>query len=158
MTSSLKSTVATKAEFVYVTYIHTTAEEAWKALTQGDITRQYWGYENRSDWKRGSDWEHRKAGEDKVMLVGKVEEINPPNRLVLTWAEPKDAGDPAKASRVTFNIESLENQKMIRLTVIHDQLEEGSKMAKDISQGWPRVLSSLKSFLETGRPLETWSK
>ncbi|HSE66598.1 MAG TPA: SRPBCC domain-containing protein, partial [Gemmatimonadales bacterium] len=74
------------------------------------------------------------------------------------WAEPKDAGDPAKVSRVTFNIESLENQKLIRLTVIHDQLEEGSKMAKDISQGWPRVLSSLKSFLETGRPLETWSK
>jgi uncharacterized protein YndB with AHSA1/START domain len=99
VTSSLKSTVATKAEFVYVTYIQATAEEAWKALTQGDITRQYWGYENRSDWKRGSNWEHRKAGEDKAVLVGKVEEVNPPKRLVLTWAEPKDAGDPAKVSR-----------------------------------------------------------
>jgi uncharacterized protein YndB with AHSA1/START domain len=146
-----------KATFVYVVYIATSPEKAWQALTEGEVTRQYWGYENVSDWKVGSKWEHRRAdGSPKPLLVGQVIEIKPPRRLVLTWAAPEDAADRAKHTRVTFELEPIE--KMVRLTVTHDELVAGSDMHRSISEGWPRVLSSLKSFLETGRPLDTWAK
>jgi len=144
-----------QATFVYVVYIASTPDKAWKALTEGEVTRQYWGYENVSDWKAGSKWEHRKAGSPEVMLTGKVLEIKPPRRLVLSWAAPEDAGKSAKHSRVTFDLEPI--GKMLRLTVTHDDLVAGSDMEQSIAEGWPRVLSSLKSFLETGRPLDTWA-
>jgi uncharacterized protein YndB with AHSA1/START domain len=145
------------ATFVYVVYIATTPEEAWKALTEGAVTRQYWGYENLSDWKVGSRWDHRRADDPgKVLLTGKVLEVVPPRRLVLTWVAPDDAANKAKHTRVTFEIEPIAS--MVRLTVIHDELEDGSDMHRSISEGWPRVLSSMKSFLETGRALNTWAK
>jgi uncharacterized protein YndB with AHSA1/START domain len=146
-----------QATFVYVVYIATTPEKVWQALTEGAVTRQYWGYENVSDWKTGSRWEHRDGdGAGKILLAGQVLEVNPPRRLVITWAAPEDAANPAKQARVTFEIERVE--KMVRLTVTHDELEEGSEMHRGIVEGWPRVLSSLKSFLETGRPLDTWAR
>jgi uncharacterized protein YndB with AHSA1/START domain len=89
-------------------------------------------------------------------LVGEVVEAAPPRRLVLTWASPADAGNPAKRSRVTFELETVDD--MVRLTVTHDELEAGSDMLRGISEGWPRVLSSMKSLLETGRPLHTWAR
>jgi uncharacterized protein YndB with AHSA1/START domain len=72
----------------------------------------------------------------------------PPKRLVLTWAEPDNLKDK---SRVTFEIEPVED--MVCLRVTHDKLRAGSKMAGKVSKGWPRVLSSLKTFLETGKGL-----
>ncbi len=145
-----------QGSFVYVVYIATTAQEAWTALTEGEVTRQYWGHENVSDWRKGSGWEHRETdGTGKVLISGTVLEVDPPKRLVLTWAAPEDASNPARQSRVTFELEPIE--KMIRLMVIHDDLEPGSEMQRQISEGWPRVLSSLKSFLETGRALDTWA-
>jgi uncharacterized protein YndB with AHSA1/START domain len=142
-----------KPQFVYVTYIATTPEKLWKALLDGEITRQYWGHQNVSDWKPGSPWTHRRVydGSGTVALVGKVVEINPPYRLVLTWATPGDAGNAAKHSRVTFEIEPLSDT--VRLTITHDQLEPGSDMQTRIMRGWPAVLSSVKTLLETGRPL-----
>jgi uncharacterized protein YndB with AHSA1/START domain len=86
-----------------------------------------------------------------VVLVGKVIEIDPPRRLVLTWADPADTGTEARHSRVTFDIEPLSGT--VRLTVTHDRLEPGSEMERDITRGWPAVLSSLKTMLETGEPL-----
>ena len=83
-------------------------------------------------------------------------EVDRPRRLVLTWADPKEAADPKANSRVTFLLEPLAD--MVKLTVTHDQLIPGSGMTRGISEGWPRVLSSLKSILETGKPLTTWSK
>lgn len=146
-----------KSKFVYVTYISTTPEQTWKALIDGELTRQYWGHENVSDWKPGSAWEHQRCDAARtVVLVGQVVESAPPRRLVLTWAAPADAANRAKHTRVTFEIEPIDD--MVRLTVTHDELEAGSEMLRSIAEGWPRVLSSLKTLLETGRPLRTWAK
>lgn len=144
-----------KEKFVYVTYIATTPEKAWQALLDGQMTRQYWGHDNVSDWKPGSAWEHRRCDEARTVdLVGEVIESDPPRRLVMTWVEPfADAADQARRSRVAIDIAASGN--MVRLTVTHDELETGSDMLKGITNGWPRVLSSLKSLLETGRPLDT---
>jgi uncharacterized protein YndB with AHSA1/START domain len=145
-----------RATFVYAIYIAARPEAVWKALLDGEFTRQYWGHENVSDWKPGSTWEHRRddaAG--AVVLLGEVLEAQPPRRLVITWADPRDRGRRDRHSRVTFEVEQV--AEMVRLTVTHDDLEEGSQMHRDISQGWPRVLSSLKSLLETGRALPTWA-
>jgi uncharacterized protein YndB with AHSA1/START domain len=145
-----------KAKFVYVIYIASTAEKVWKALLDGEMTKQYWAHENVSDWKPGSKWEHRRFDEARTVdLIGEVVECVPPRRLVLTWIEPRDAADKGKHSRVTLELETVAG--MVRLTVTHDELQEGSEMQRKISNGWPRVLSSLKSFLETGRPLNTWA-
>jgi len=140
--------------FVYVIYIASTPEKIWEALMRGELTRQYWGHENVSDWKRGSRWKHVTADDARaVRIEGEVLESVPPKRLVLTWAEPSDAADPRKHTRMTLTIEPVKD--MVRLTLVHDEL--GPEMLEKISSGWPRVLSSLKSFLETGRPLDTWA-
>ena len=141
-----------KPQFVYVTYISTTPEKLWNALLDPKVTAKYWQHENVSDWKPGSKWEHRRSDKTGALdLVGKVVESSPPRRLVLTWAYPADAAREEKHSRVTFEIEPVSD--VVRLTVTHDQLEDGSTMLKGITDGWPKVLSSLKSFLESGRPL-----
>ncbi len=143
--------------FVYVTYIRSTPEKVFEAITRADISRRYWGHENVSDWKPGSTWEHVRANDERtVELVGKVIEVSPPARLVITWASASQAADPDSYSRVTFEIEEYDD--MVRLTVTHDELEAGSKMANGVKQGWPVVLSSLKSFLETGRGLDVFAK
>ncbi|MDB5933488.1 MAG: Activator of Hsp90 ATPase [Massilia sp.] len=146
-----------KEKFVYVTYIATTPEKAWQALVDGEMTRQYWDHDNVSDWKPGSTWEHRRIdAAGGVDIVGEVIESDPPRRLVMSWASPADAADKARHSRVAIDIEPVGDA--VRLCVTHDELEPGSKMVKGISDGWPRVLSSLKSFLETGRPLKSWNQ
>jgi len=146
----------TKPEFVYVTYIRTTPEKAWRALVDPDMARQYWkGVDgparvNVSDWKPGSAWEHRRADEtEQVDIVGTVVESDPPRRLVITWARPKDKQDPDKHSRVTFAIES-KGVKLVCLTVTHEDFKDDAQMLAGVSSGWPLVLSNLKTFLETG--------
>ena len=141
-----------KPRFVYVVYISTSPEKLWKAIIDPKITEKYWQHENISDWKPGSKWEHRDCdGKGTLRLVGKVVECSPPRRLVLTWAYPTDEGREEKHSRVTFEIEPVKD--VVRLTVTHDRLEPGSEMLEGITKGWPKVLSSLKSLLEVGRPL-----
>ena len=145
-----------KATFVYAIYIAAPPETVWRALLDGEFTRQYWGHDNVSDWKPGSPWEHRRDDAAHTLdLLGEVLEAQPPRRLVITWADPADRARRARHSRVTFDIEPLPD--MVRLTITHDELEAGSEMERKISQGWPRVLSSLKSLLETGRALHTWA-
>jgi uncharacterized protein YndB with AHSA1/START domain len=139
-----------KPQFVYVTYISTTPEKLWNALTDGELTKQYWvRHRNASDWKPGSPWHHEDYDNPKLVdIAGQVLESAPPRRLVLTWANPSDLADPAKVSRVTFEIEPVKD--IVRLTVTHEELESESAMLKGITMGWPIVLSSLKTFLETG--------
>ena len=141
-----------KPQFVYVTYISTSPEELWNALIDSKMTMSYWQHENVSDWKPGSRWEHRRSDKERTLdLVGKVIESSPPRRLVLTWAFPVDEAREEKHSRVTFEIEPIGD--VVRLTVTHDRLELGSEMLEGITEGWPKVLSSLKSLMEVGRPL-----
>jgi uncharacterized protein YndB with AHSA1/START domain len=151
-----------KPDYVYVTYIATTPEKAWRALIDTDLARQYWvnpkggtAHVNVSDWKPGSRWEHRRVDDaGTVDIVGKVVESTPPSRLVITWARPSDAEDETKHSRVVFDIEPY-SEGLIRLTVTHDDLERDPQMLAGVSGGWPQVLSNLKTFLETGRALPT---
>lgn len=137
-----------KPQFVYVTYIASTPEKVWAALTDAELTARYWERSNVSDWKVGSRWTHGFKGQDPD-VVGEVLEADPPRRLVTSWSPASKANDPSRRSRVTYEIELLGEK--VRLTVSHTELtEEG---LRDISQGWPAVLSNLKTFLETGRTL-----
>lgn len=142
-----------KPKQVYTLLIRSTAKKTWDAITKPEFTRQYWaGIANVSDWKAGSKWEHVAKG-DEVWITGEVVESVPPNRLVLTWADPDDLKDK---SRVTFEIEQMED--VVCLTVTHDKFKANSKMAGKVAGGWPRVLSSLKSYLETGKGLNIFCK
>ncbi len=146
-----------KTSFVYVTYIAASPQKVFEAITRPELARRYWGHENVSEWAPGSKWEHVRANDERtVELVGEVVEITPPSRLVMTWANASQADDPDAYSRVTFEI--VEYDEMVRLTVSHDDLIAGSGMANGVSKGWPTVLSSLKSFLETGRGLDIFAK
>jgi uncharacterized protein YndB with AHSA1/START domain len=153
-----KETTMKKPDYVYVTYIATTPEKAWKALSEVDLMRQWWvdpkagcARVNVSDWQPGSDWQHQRAdGSDIVDVQGKVVEFIPPRRMVLTWGRPDEANDLAKHSRLTIDVERY-TDSLVRLTVTHDELDEA--MLKGISGGWPTILSNLKTLLETGRPL-----
>lgn len=142
-----------KARFAYVTYICTSPGKVWNALLDAEVVRQYWGgHQNVSDWKPGSSWAHKDYDDPaKVDIVGKVVESTPPRRLVLTWAFPADVAKEPAHSRVSFDLEPFNDTT--RLTVTHDQLEPGSAMLHGITQGWPLVLSSLKTLLETGMPM-----
>jgi uncharacterized protein YndB with AHSA1/START domain len=146
-----------KTRFVYVTYIRSTPEKVFEAITRPEIARRYWGHENVSDWTPGSDWQHVRDNDERtVNVVGKVVEVDAPKRLVVTWTSPSRAADPKSFSRVTFDLAAYEG--MVRLTVTHDELEACSSMAKGIQQGWPIVLSSLKSLLETGQGIDVFAK
>jgi uncharacterized protein YndB with AHSA1/START domain/DNA-binding transcriptional ArsR family regulator len=141
--------MAGRPTFVYVTYIESSAERVWEALTQPEITADYWGARNLSDWQVGSPWEHRRAdGSDAVMLEGRVVESAPPRRLAVTWAAPGETA-AEKISKVSFDIEPY--HEIVRLTVVHEDLDD--ETFGDVATGWPAVLANLKSVLETGRVL-----
>ncbi|MES2524417.1 MAG: SRPBCC family protein [Gemmatimonadota bacterium] len=149
---------ATKPSYVYVTYIVTTPEKVWQALVDVDMMRQYWvgvatgpARANVSDWKVGSRWEHQRMdGTATVDMAGTVLEIEPPRRLVMSWARPAEEADPSKHGKLTFEVEP-QPSGVVRLTILHEDLDE--KMHAGISNGWPMILSNLKTLLETGHPL-----
>lgn len=151
----------TKPDFVYVTYIATTPEKVWQALIDPAVTREYWAdpasdapaHVNVSDWAVGSRWEHQRVDEARTVdIVGTVVESTAPHHLVVSWSRPAEADDASKHSRVTFDIERL-GEKLIRLTVKHEDIARDPKMFGGISAGWPMVLSNLKTLLETKRAL-----
>ena len=141
-----------KPSFVYVTYIRTTPEKLWAALTDPQTIRKYWfGITAECDWQPGSPWAHvRTDGSGIADVLGTVVEADPPTRLVTTWAPPDDAQNPARTSRVAFDLAA--HGDIVRLTVRHTDLADHQELA-DVGGGWPAVLSNLKSLLETGSPL-----
>jgi uncharacterized protein YndB with AHSA1/START domain len=150
-----------KARFDYVIYIASTPEKVWNALFDPVMTKQYWvQHKNVSDWKLGSRWEHQDSDDPKkVDIAGHVIEHDAPRRLTMTWVDPKEFANDAKHSHVAISIDPWHDS--VRLSIEHDQLEPASDMLHGITHGWPIVFSSLKSLLETGKPLphttERWT-
>jgi uncharacterized protein YndB with AHSA1/START domain len=138
-----------KPEFVYVTYIETTPEKLWDALTSSEFTRQYWfDTELKSDWKVGSSLALVMGG--KITDTGEILEADRPRRLSYTFkheADPEMRKEPA--TKVVFTLEP--HGKIVKLTVTHQGFGVGSKLLDGISKGWPAILSGLKSLLETGK-------
>ena len=144
-----------KPQFVYTTYIQTTPEKLWEALTKGEFTTQYWGgYRVESDWKAGSTFKFYDP-EGNLVHSDHVVKADRPNSLSYTWKPLQKEVPDEPASTVSFELEKMD--AYVKLTITHFDFPEDSKMFTMISGGWPLVMSSLKSFLETGKPL-TWNK
>lgn len=150
--------------FVYVIYIAATPEKVWEALTSGEFTQQYWaGRRIQSDWQAGSPV--RLVKEDGGLdWHGEVLAAEPPKLLSYTFNVDDDDCEcefsehdtqaglaTEKASRVTLELTPM--NKQVKLTVTHDQFEPGSAVLKGVSQGWPGILSNLKTLLETGQAM-----
>ena len=140
-----------KPDYIYVVYIQAPCEKVWDALIDPEMNKEYWGRHcNVSDWKVGSHWQHTDYDDrSQVKVAGSVIESDRPHRLVLSWARPEQLGNPDKTSKVTFTIE--EQFGSSKLTVIHSELD--AEMLNAISGGWPPILSSLKTLLETGESM-----
>jgi uncharacterized protein YndB with AHSA1/START domain len=138
--------------FVYVTYIRTSPEKLWQALLDPEFTRQYW-FETwkESEWTHGAEWKLM-IPDGRVGYSGEVLEIEPHRRLVLSWrAEFNPTWKAEGHSRVTFELQP--QGESVKLTVIHEIDKPDSKLVKTLSNGWPHLLASLKSLLETGESL-----
>jgi uncharacterized protein YndB with AHSA1/START domain len=162
--SALENRIMNDTEFVYTSYIEAPPELVWQGLTDPAFTRRYWGVELRTDWKPGSPYtfvhDTRGIAVNDAQMV--VKEYDPYTRLAYTWqgytkqladsiGYPEDffakASDEPR-STVSFDLEQQGTQT--KLTVIHAGFQPGSVVLPDISGGWPRVISWLKTFLESG--------
>jgi uncharacterized protein YndB with AHSA1/START domain len=147
-------------EFVYVSYIRTTAELLYRALTERAFMERYWGVVVESDWHTGSPitWERNGVRQTDPRQV--VLEADPPHRLAYTWHAITPEWSPALSddrreraaaeplSHVTFTLEP--QGQLVKLTVQHDHFQPDSVVAQMVSKGWPLVISCLKTLLETG--------
>lgn len=139
-------------KLVFATYIRTTPDRIWRALTESEFTtRYYYGSTVHSDWQPGSRYEYRTG--DNLAIEGLVLEADPPRRLSMTfrdlWSNPDAHTEPA---RVTFEIEES-GSGVCRLTVVHEDVVGADSRIAEVSGGWPFILAGLKTLLETGEPL-----
>jgi len=138
-----------KSNFVYVTFIRTTPNKLWSALTEPEFMKQYWfGMHCESAFTIGSSW---KLVNDKgeVWDAGEIIEADPPRRLVIRWEHQMRPELKAEGSSIC-TMELVPAGQAVRLTITHSIDREGSKLVEAVSGGWPKVLSNLKSLLETG--------
>jgi uncharacterized protein YndB with AHSA1/START domain len=145
-------TEAAKSRFVYVTYIRTTPEQLWAALTTPEFMKKYWfGMNIETDWKTGSPWK-LVFPIGRVADIGEIVEIEEPKRLILRWRNQfrPDLHEEGYA-RCTMNIG--QEGEVVRLTITHEIDKPDSKLIDAVSIGWPKILSSLKTLLETGAAL-----
>jgi uncharacterized protein YndB with AHSA1/START domain/DNA-binding transcriptional ArsR family regulator len=159
---ALEETTMQKPSFVYTTYISTTPERLWQALTEPAFTERYWGVAFETDWKAGSPMIWKERGETIADPAQVVLESNPYRRLSYTWhtftpewAQANGISDEVLAkvaaerrSKVTFELEPVGER--VKLTVVHDDFEPGSTVLELVSEGWPELLSDLKTLLEAG--------
>ena len=149
-----------RSTFVYVTYIRTTPEKLWSALTDdAEFMKQYWfGMHCESQWIAGSSWK-LVCGDGQVFDAGEIVEAEPTRRLVIRWQNLKPELKAEGASLCTMELEP--SGTAVKLSITHSIEREPSKLIEAVSGGWPKILSSLKSLLETGAPLEEtrrWSE
>jgi uncharacterized protein YndB with AHSA1/START domain/DNA-binding transcriptional ArsR family regulator len=163
--TTLEAHPMSKPEFVYTTYIRTTPQRLWQALTEPAFTRRYWGVVLESDWKPGGALTWKQNGVTIADPEQRVLESEPYRRLAYTWhtftaqwAEMAGIDDDRLGamaaeprSKITFDLEPVGDT--VKLTVVHDGFQSGSAVLSSISEGWPELLSSLKTLLETGAPL-----
>lgn len=140
------------SQFVYVTYIRTTPQQLWSALTSAEFIRQYWfGCNVESEWRAGASWKLSFA-DGRPADAGEIVELEPGKKLVIRWrnewkAELKEEG----WSLCTMELEPVDTA--VKLTVTHSMQRDNSKFIEAVSGGWPRILSNLKTLLETGLTL-----
>ncbi len=149
--------MAAESRFVYVIYIRTTPAKLWQSLLDPEFTRQYW-VETWQDcaWKPGATWKLM-LPDGRVGDAGEVVEIEPERRLVLSWRSEFMPELRAEGySRLTYELE--QQGEVVKLTVTHEMDVLDSKFIDSVSSGWPNILSSLKSLLETGESLEATRK
>jgi uncharacterized protein YndB with AHSA1/START domain len=142
-----------ESRFVYVTYIRATPQAIWDELTNPERNKLFWaGYHQETGWKVGDDYEI--VGPDgRAWDTGKVLACDPPKRIEVTWLHEHDAAMRAEGeSTCTFELEPV-SAEVTRLTVTHAIGRADSKLIGAVSNGWPSILSSLKSLIETGRAL-----
>lgn len=149
--------MAAESRFVYVIYIRTTPAKLWQALLDPEFTRQYW-VETWQDceWTKGATWKLM-LPDGRVGDAGEVLEIEPERRLALSWRnefipDMREEG----YSRMTYELEPQGDT--VKLTVTHESDTSDSKLINSVANGWPNILSSLKSLLETGESLEATRK
>lgn len=138
-----------KSNFIYVTYIKTTPEKLWQALTTPQLMKRYWvGMETETEWKVGSAWA-MKFPDGRIADAGEIVEFSPVKRLAIKWRnEWKPEMKAEGFSRCTFDLEPM--AEAVKLTVTHGMDIPNSKFIESVSGAWPICLSNLKSLLETG--------
>ena len=143
MTSQENST------FIYVTFIRTTPEKLWSALTDSEFVKKYWfGIHQETQWQAGSPW-RLLFPDGRVADVGEIIEVMPLKRIAIRWHNEWNPELKAEGPALcTLEIEALD--KAVKLTVTHSMAKPGSKFIEAVSGGWPKILSNLKSLLETG--------
>ena len=145
-----------KTEFVYVTFIRTTPERLWTALTDREFTAKYWfGASCESEWKAGSPWALRFA-DGRLADSGEIVESVPPRRLVIKWRNEWNPEFKAEGYALcTMELEAVADVDVpvVKLSITHTMERADSPFIAAVSGGWPRILSNLKSLIETGEIL-----
>jgi uncharacterized protein YndB with AHSA1/START domain len=138
-----------KSTFVYVSYIRTTPEKLWSALTDGEFMKQYWfGMRGESQWTAGSPWK-LVSSDGQLYDAGEIVEAEPPRRLVIRWQNQiKPELNAEGPSLCTMELEAI--GPTVKLSITHTIERESSKLIEAVSGGWPKVISNLKSLLESG--------
>lgn len=142
----------TDSRFVYVTYIAATPEKVWEALVTPEFIKAYFfGVTFDTDWQPGSPWTMRHP-DGRITDSGEIVELNAPHRLVLTWrSEWMPEAKAEGYGRMVAEVEAAGDAT--KLTLTHSIDVEDSKLIAAVSGGWPRILTNLKSLLETGAPV-----
>src|SRR5215472_1520643 len=138
-----------KSTFVYVSYIRTTPQKLWSALTDVEFMKQYWfGMHCESQWTAGSPWK-MVSGDGEIFDAGEIVEAQAPRRMVIRWRHEKMPELKAEGdSLCTIELEPSEGA--VKLSITHTMEREPSKFIAAVSSGWPGIISNLKSLLETG--------
>ncbi|MBO9712752.1 SRPBCC family protein [Sphingomonas sp.] len=141
-----------KSSFLYVTYIRTTPERLWEALTDSDFSQQYWlGARAESEWKVGAPW-RLVFPDGREADSGEITAFDPPSHLAIRWRNQWSPELNAEGwSLCTMDLEPAGDA--VKLTVTHSIERAESKFIGAVSGGWPKILSNLKSLIETGETL-----